>query len=73
MLHSSLVDKVTSIKMNPTWCTMVGFDKKLPISFDGAFVNGSIISWVARNNRYYSYHSNLYIVNLEGLRIVKVG
>ncbi len=34
----------------PCWCAMAAFDVPLPVDFDGAFVNGGSLSWVARDS-----------------------
>ncbi|MEJ2580105.1 MAG: FAD-dependent oxidoreductase [Acidobacteriota bacterium] len=36
-------------EMAPCWAAMVGFARPLKVAFDGAFVVGSPLSWVARN------------------------
>jgi len=41
--------KFDSIKMEPSWCLMLGFDDPLNAPFDGAFVHNSPISWIAHN------------------------
>jgi len=38
------------IEMQPCWAVMAAFDQPLPVDFDGAFVNDSALSWVARNS-----------------------
>jgi len=38
------------IEMQPCWTVMAVFDQPLPVDCDGAFVNDSILSWVARNS-----------------------
>ncbi|MEY4394472.1 MAG: hypothetical protein RL595_1721 [Planctomycetota bacterium] len=42
--------KVLEVPMVPCWSVFVAFQSKLEVSFDGAFVNGKILSWVARNS-----------------------
>ncbi|MGY8770124.1 MAG: NAD(P)/FAD-dependent oxidoreductase [Pirellulales bacterium] len=37
-------------KMNPCWATLVHFEKRLPLDYDAAFVNGCPLRWIARNN-----------------------
>ena len=46
----SLAKLAADCEMNPCWAVMVGFDQKLDVDFDGAFVHNSNLSWVARNN-----------------------
>jgi len=36
--------------MQGCWTVMAGFDEKLDLPFDAAFINNEIISWIARNN-----------------------
>ena len=36
--------------MRPCWSVMLSFSSRLEIEFDGAFVNGGPLSWIARNN-----------------------
>jgi renalase len=38
-----------AVKMAPCWAVMVAFPQALEVGFDGAFVHGSPLSWVARN------------------------
>lgn len=35
--------------MSPCWAVMAAFDDALPLDWDGAFVAGSALSWIARN------------------------
>ena len=42
--------QLDSIEMLPCWSVMLRFASRLPVDFDGAFVNGSPLSWIARNN-----------------------
>ncbi len=39
-----------AVPMTPCWAVMVAFDTKLEVPWDGAFVHGSPLSWVARNS-----------------------
>ena len=41
---------LASIEMNPCWAMMLGFGESLNLGFDGAFVQNSALSWIARNN-----------------------
>ena len=43
-------DQLASVEMLPCWSVILSFSTRLPIDFDGAFVNGSPLSWIARNN-----------------------
>ncbi len=42
--------QLESIEMLPCWSVILKFASRLPVDFDGAFVNDSILSWIARNN-----------------------
>jgi len=35
--------------MRPCWAVLAAFDERVPARFDGAFVHGSALGWVARN------------------------
>ncbi len=39
-----------AVPMTPCWAVMVAFDSKFEVPWDGAFVHGSPLSWVARNS-----------------------
>lgn len=39
-----------AVPMTPCWAVMVAFDSKIQVPWDGAFVHGSPLSWVARNS-----------------------
>ena len=43
-------EQIASVEMLPCWSVILRFGSRLPIDFDGAFVNGSPLSWIARNN-----------------------
>ena len=45
-----LVEQIHSVDLLPCWSVILRFSFRLPIDFDGAFVNGSPLSWIARNN-----------------------
>ena len=36
--------------MDPCWAVMAAFDSTLDLAFDAGFVNGSSLSWIARNS-----------------------
>jgi len=38
------------VDMSPCWAVLVAFENRLEVPWDGAFVNGSALSWVARNS-----------------------
>jgi predicted NAD/FAD-dependent oxidoreductase len=46
----NLAKRVASAEMLPCWAVMVVFERGLDIEWDGAFVSGSCLSWVARNS-----------------------
>jgi len=39
-----------AVDMDPCWAVMLAFDTPLDVPFDGAFVNGGPLSWVARDS-----------------------
>ena len=43
-------DRLAGIDMAPCWAVMLAFDRHLDLPFDGAFVQDSDLSWVARNS-----------------------
>lgn len=45
-----LLQEARSITMNGCWAAMLSFDRSLGLSFDGAFVHDSPLSWIARND-----------------------
>lgn len=47
---SRLENICSSTRMLPCWTLITYFDEPLTLPFDGAFLVGSIFSWVARNN-----------------------
>ena len=38
------------VRMQPCWTVMAAFEERVAARFDAAFVNGSAISWIARNS-----------------------
>lgn len=44
-----LQEQVAAVDMAPTWAVMVAFETPLDVSFDGAFIDHSPLSWAARN------------------------
>lgn len=46
---NKLAQRAASVAMQGCWAVMLGFDRPLEASFDGAFVHGSPLSWIARN------------------------
>ena len=47
---AELADRAKKVRMQPCWAVMAAFESPLPVSFDGAFVQDSSLSWVARNS-----------------------
>ncbi|MBN2560425.1 MAG: FAD-dependent oxidoreductase [Phycisphaerae bacterium] len=45
-----LVQRVRMCQLQPCWAVMAAFESRLELSFDGAFVHDSALSWIARNN-----------------------
>jgi len=45
----ALADRARSVDMAPCWAAMVVFARPLDVPFDGAFVQGSPLSWIARD------------------------
>ena len=39
-----------TVQMTPCWAVMVAFESRLEVPWDGAFVHGSPLKWVARNS-----------------------
>ncbi|MCH2179564.1 MAG: FAD-dependent oxidoreductase [Mariniblastus sp.] len=44
-----LVNRISPVEMKPCWATMVSFASPITDQWVGAFVNNSILTWVARN------------------------
>lgn len=44
-----LEQKLASIPMSACWTVMAAFEERVGARFDAAFVNGSALSWIARN------------------------
>jgi predicted NAD/FAD-dependent oxidoreductase len=44
-----MADRVAQVEMAPCWAVMAGFPEPLDLGFDGGFVAGSPLNWVARN------------------------
>ncbi|MFZ5833142.1 MAG: NAD(P)/FAD-dependent oxidoreductase [Planctomycetota bacterium] len=45
-----LAEEARRVQMQPCWALMAAFDDRLPLPFDGAFVHGSPLAWVARSS-----------------------
>jgi len=51
LLANHPISKIaSSTPMAPCWAVLVGFEKKLDVPWDGAFIHDSALSWVARNS-----------------------
>jgi len=44
-----LTAALAPVTMRPCWAVLAAFDERVPARFDGAFVHGSPLGWVARN------------------------
>lgn len=44
------VPSTSLVTMRPCWTVMAAFEERVPARFDAAFVNGSALSWIARNS-----------------------
>lgn len=44
-----LAPVLAPVTMRPCWAVLAAFDERVPARFDGAFVHGSPLGWVARN------------------------
>lgn len=47
---SRFAQTMRTVKIAPCWAVMIAFDIKLPLPFDAAFVEESVLSWIARNS-----------------------
>lgn len=45
-----LAARIAAVKMDPCWALMVAMARPLALDFDGAFINGGPLSWVARTS-----------------------
>jgi predicted NAD/FAD-dependent oxidoreductase len=48
--YPAVLQQIAAAEMEPCWAVMAGFAEPLATDFDGAFVKGSPLSWIARNN-----------------------
>lgn len=46
----SLEEEVRAISMTPCWAVLIAFEKRIELTWDGAFVSNSPLAWVARNS-----------------------
>lgn len=58
-----LVTKVREAEMAPCWAVMLGFSERLEINFDGLFINGSSLSWAARNSSKYGREGEAWVLH----------
>jgi renalase len=47
--NSALRGPIVSVTLQPCWSAMLVFDEAYDVGFDGAFVSGGALSWIARN------------------------
>ncbi len=47
---TALVSGLPAVTMKPCWAVMAAFEERVAARFDAAFVNGSAVSWIARNS-----------------------
>ena len=48
--QTALAERAGRCAMSPCWAVMLGFERSLAIPYDGVFVLGSPLSWIARNS-----------------------
>jgi predicted NAD/FAD-dependent oxidoreductase len=48
--RSALAEQAGRCAMSPCWAVMLGFERPLAIPYDGVFLDGSALSWIARNS-----------------------
>lgn len=48
--HSALGARAREAGMSPCWAVMLGLAGRFDVPFDGAFIEGSPLAWVARNS-----------------------
>jgi len=46
---AALGTTIATVAMKPCWAVMAAFEERVAARFDAAFVNGSALSWIARN------------------------
>ncbi len=49
-VHAGLAGQAAGVPMKPTIAVLLGFEARLELDFDGAFVNTGPLSWIARNS-----------------------
>jgi renalase len=50
LLGSHPFGAAAAVRMSPCWAVMVAFESRFEVPWDGAFVHGSPLAWVARNS-----------------------
>jgi len=45
-----LAQEVSAISMTPCWAVLAAFERRIDVLWDGAFIHGSPLAWVARNS-----------------------
>lgn len=58
-----LLVKVSEAEMAPCWAVMLGFSERLELNFDGLFINGSSLSWAARNSSKYGREGETWVLH----------
>lgn len=48
--YPSINSVAESVKMNPCWAVMLELNQTLDVDFQGAFVEGEVLSWIAKNS-----------------------
>lgn len=48
--HSDLGPLARDVRVAPCWAILLGFEERVEVPFDGAFVDGSPLAWAARNS-----------------------
>ncbi len=46
----AIAERAAAVRMQPCWALLPAFADPVPVEFDGAFVNGGSLSWVARTS-----------------------
>lgn len=46
----ALAQRAQGVAMRPRWVVMMGFERPVPVPFDDAYLEGSILAWCGRNN-----------------------
>jgi renalase len=47
--HAAFSQKINSVKMEPSWALMLGFQLPLNLPYDGAWISDSRLGWIARD------------------------